>query len=283
MSCIICDSLDFSPITYPGSQNPLNFSTIRVCRSCAHGQVDTHLTDQNISDFYERGNYWQEVVASKSLEVHHLTQSEERIQRVLRFAKLKNMNESVLDFGAGYGFLYDSLVSNSHTSSCSYYYYEPDLKLKKIFISRTSQIENCLTLEQVKARSYQYIFLNHVLEHVIDPQKLLAQLESLLSPGGILYVEVPHLDYRFKSDVFPHVQFFSKSSIKKLKRSSTSIIATECFGSNKSVNFLNQIYSMCTKAGFTFIAKKINKIIWRYKFITNDGPWLFLLLKNESR
>lgn len=43
------------------------------------------------------------------------------------------------------------------------------------------------------AGHYDVITLSHVIEHVADPNKLLARLHRLLKPGGILWLETPNL------------------------------------------------------------------------------------------
>ena len=45
-----------------------------------------------------------------------------------------------------------------------------------------------------EVRSFAPTRLNHVLEHLNDPVKYLAMVETWLAPGGVLYIEVPNIE-----------------------------------------------------------------------------------------
>lgn len=51
---------------------------------------------------------------------------------------------------------------------------------------------NCLFEEYKPTRSYDYIFMSHVLEHLVDPQRVLHNVRSWLKPDGKLFVIVPN-------------------------------------------------------------------------------------------
>jgi 2-polyprenyl-3-methyl-5-hydroxy-6-metoxy-1,4-benzoquinol methylase len=43
-------------------------------------------------------------------------------------------------------------------------------------------------------KRYDYITISHVIEHVYDPQSLIARLYDLLEPGGTLWLETPNIN-----------------------------------------------------------------------------------------
>ena len=45
-----------------------------------------------------------------------------------------------------------------------------------------------------EAGQFDLIRLNHVLEHLNDPEKYLSMIAQWLAPGGVLYVEVPNIE-----------------------------------------------------------------------------------------
>lgn len=52
----------------------------------------------------------------------------------------------------------------------------------------------CSTFEQASppSNSFDVIILNHVLEHLADPQAVITKVSTLLKPSGLLYIDVPN-------------------------------------------------------------------------------------------
>ena len=82
-------------------------------------------------------------------------------------------------------------------------------------------------LEDFKAGSERYdlILLRHVLEHVHDPIGFLQSLARRLTPGGVLYVEVPNQDSAYirlfgaRANVFAvpfHLFYFAGPSLERV-------------------------------------------------------------------
>lgn len=49
-----------------------------------------------------------------------------------------------------------------------------------------------IKLADLQASSYSFLTCMHVLEHVGNPRALIIEAASLLAPGGLMYIEVPH-------------------------------------------------------------------------------------------
>jgi SAM-dependent methyltransferase len=71
-------------------------------------------------------------------------------------------------------------------------------------------------IEEIKDRSFDLVVISHVLEHTSGPKKFLHSCTDLLSPGGILFIEVPCNDHEHKDTVEPHLLFFDKGPMKLL-------------------------------------------------------------------
>lgn len=87
-----------------------------------------------------------------------------------------------------------------------------------------------LQAEIAAGHTYDIIWLQHVLEHVLDPISLLRQLKSLVAPGGVLVVTVPNdfsalqqkalddgrIDRPFWIVVPDHISYFNTQSIDEV-------------------------------------------------------------------
>jgi SAM-dependent methyltransferase len=68
-------------------------------------------------------------------------------------------------------------------------------------------------------RQFCHVHASHWLEHVTDPQGVVAEIRRVLRPGGTVFIEVPFADDEYwtaaLSDV-PHTLFFSVASLNHL-------------------------------------------------------------------
>ena len=73
-------------------------------------------------------------------------------------------------------------------------------------------------------RRFDLITVNQVLEHVLDPIGFLRDLRSELAPGGMVYLEVPHiadighLPASHDRFLMQHLWFFSTASLTNVCR-----------------------------------------------------------------
>lgn len=81
---------------------------------------------------------------------------------------------SLLDYGCGNGLFIDYLQEQGFSNSYGYDSYVPE----DGFGDRTI----------LQNRTFDYILLQDVIEHVEDPKVLLNELDGLLSPGGCILI-----------------------------------------------------------------------------------------------
>ena len=69
-------------------------------------------------------------------------------------------------------------------------------------------------------KKFDFIIMSHVLEHFINPDKVIKQIKELITDDGVLYIEVPSLfnaEYRVKSVLTPeHLSYFTQTSLNRL-------------------------------------------------------------------
>jgi len=83
------------------------------------------------------------------------------------------------------------------------------------------------------SRRYEAITFNKVLEHVADPQAMLAKAVDYLSPGGFIYIELPDGEEAFKDSplreefFIDHPHVFSANSMTQLSLNAGFTILTQ--------------------------------------------------------
>lgn len=143
---------------------------------------------------------------------------------------------SILDIGAGHGFFGWAASESRAVDLKEYYAVEADQVFRKS-LEKTwrgfrpgieFQVKN--SLSEVNGK-FDVIVLSHVLEHLSDPSVMLRQVTQKLSADGLLFIEVPNKDYRFKKYLFPHVLFFDSRSLRSIiEKNGLSIDVLEGYG-----------------------------------------------------
>jgi ubiquinone/menaquinone biosynthesis C-methylase UbiE len=138
-----------------------------------------------------------------------------RVLHVEAFQKLHSVTvKNVLEIGPGSGQFASKWLSR-HKETLSYYGVESDSicheKLKALGLTVSADL-SALPSDQ----KFELVVISHVLEHTIEPAKFLNSCTRLLSPGGILFIEVPCKDYEHKEMDEPHLLFFDKYPMELL-------------------------------------------------------------------
>jgi SAM-dependent methyltransferase len=179
-----------------------------------------------------------------------------RVLHVEAFQKLHKITiKNVLEIGPGSGQFAGKWLSR-HKETQTYYGIESDEtcheKLKTIGLIVSS---DPTTLED--NQHFDLVVISHVLEHTIDPVKFLTGCTRLLSPGGILFVEVPCKDYEHKEMDEPHLLFFDKRPMELL-------LAETGFGKHKLSYHGNTITELKkNKPSYSRILRKFRHLFLR--------------------
>ncbi|MBV0914180.1 class I SAM-dependent methyltransferase [Anianabacter salinae] len=118
--------------------------------------------------------------------------------------------KAVLEVGAGHGeFMEDALRD---TPGLSYTVIDTDKSALAALKAKGGQPVTDFGV--VPATSQDLVVLSHVLEHTRDPVGFLRACSKTLRAGGIVYVDVPCLDYLYKDIDEPHLLFFDRPSLE---------------------------------------------------------------------
>jgi SAM-dependent methyltransferase len=143
------------------------------------------------------------------------------------FAKTR----SLLDYGCGVNGLFLQYLRQQGYANC--YGYEP-----------YAPEEGYGNPKILQPGSFDYIFLQDVIEHIEDPNELLSQLNSLLSPGGYILIGTPNAanidlnhpdlsDYYNEVHVPYHLHLYTRQSLELLG----------CRQGWEPVDFFDRLYS----------------------------------------
>ncbi len=163
---------------------------------------------------------------------------------MIRFAmdeSFKGKKLDILDYGGGAGQF--SLVLKSHFPECTTYITDIcDAYLLEEFGALNRQIRfSEFDRDETK---FDFIFLNDVFEHLVDPLAVLKQLEGKLKIHGKIFIDTPRQFW-----IYPILRQFSTSLYKKVLRGTVSTAHL-------------QIWS---KQSFEFVVKKCGLKIVKYK------------------
>lgn len=287
MDCIVCSGKVSQELPYPylSKTNPFKIEYIRQCSQCGFGQANPMPTGQMLEQFYSSGEYWHDSIQSLIL---HSNQSAFRLNYLKRMMEEKGPWPlcKVLDVGAGLGTIAHYLPDEG----TDYYYQDQDQSIFRQLPQRVGVKYHYLENLETEIK-FDFIFCNHVLEHTNNPQGFLQKLKGLLGANGIIYLEVPNADYRFKNDVFPHVLFFNDTALKTLLgNEGFEVLDFRIFGSlsKNPQHIMNKIFcklmGLAHKAGFIKLSQSFYAIlhgIFLNRDRSPDGIWLSALIRKK--
>lgn len=142
-----------------------------------------------------------------------------------QFAKHNSKIENVLDIGCANGAYLKKLKKYSSYLSFT----GVDINVPTIEKSKGSDEINFLSgnilQTELPSNHFDLVVMNHVIEHVYEPRKVLDKIYSLLRPGGLLLIKTPNFlsieRLIFGKNWYPyeiprHIFIFSKRSVEKI-------------------------------------------------------------------
>lgn len=241
MSCPACAAERAEPLRpYLGTHEVFRRMSLVRCAGCGLVYAEPQPTESELADYYAR--YWSGEVAVSlpSTRRYYLTQALSRVHYLRRVAGLAGAPE-VLDMGAGLGLFHDALggLGVAHT----YVAVESDRGQLAALRSRLGHAAAFGELAEVPPRRrFDLIVLAHVLEHMARPHELLQALAARLKPGGLLFVEVPNGDHRYKTNYESHLLFFDAGSLCRLLEQHGTVLDVASVGREAAELHITQVH-----------------------------------------
>jgi SAM-dependent methyltransferase len=277
---------------------------IRLCAACGFGIAEPEPSDDALRAYYGGSLYWahdDDAVADPR---------ENAAQAALAFARWQFLEDAlvkngrterlaVLDVGAGNGFIACAANGSRRARVASYVAVEPDPRVGAALQAASPRLApaiNCSVVRDLASAPHgvDLVVASQVLEHVTDPRSFLHDMAAHVRPGGFLFIDVPHLDYRFKSDVFPHLGFFSPQSLRRL--------AGSCGLEVVSLAVCGRSWNGAVAGAGGWVGSLIRRIVNRLRRVlptrsllsfydwdlgasrlSDDGPWIRLLARKAQR
>ena len=225
--------------------------TLRICQKCGFVFVSPTIAENELADYYAYMSLYD-------MSLYEFTDSNSLSQRVNRYQRIfafihdyikKDQPELsyILDIGCSTGYLLSLFKTNRYKVLGV----DPSPKCKNIAINEygVNVITGTLDTISIQNEKYDVIILSHVLEHIVDLSSFILKLKSILSPKGIIYVEVPdvqNINLPFGYFSFEHVNYFSKISLTNLMAKyglSPEVFGRSC-NKNEGENFPFAIYGI---------------------------------------
>lgn len=196
--CYLCGDTGYT--VRPGTARDNPDLEIRECSAC--GLVFLSSFEHITEGFYENSGMHGGGVDREAWWRETAWDDERRFACLCRVIE----NKTALDFGCGNG----GFLMRAREAARMVVGVEPENSLREWF--RQENIAVCSRLAEVQG-DFDVITLFHVLEHIADPRKLLAQLAERLTPDGQIIVEVPSADDAlltlYRNDPFSRFNYWS--------------------------------------------------------------------------
>ncbi len=173
----------------------------------------------------------QELLDTEANLIRYSTSIVEKLYNFMNLNRvIKENNGSLLEFGAGIGFLAD-IFYDRYTIKPTCVEISPDLA--KVIRSKNFECYQYLT---ETTQQYEAIYSSNVLEHIVDDEATLSELNLTLKENGMIGIYVPAHNFLFSSldKQVGHVRRYSKSElIGKVQNAGFTIIKVkydDCLG-----------------------------------------------------
>lgn len=215
MNCPNCGHGESTAVgPYIGNHDIFRRMSLVRCERCELVFAQPQPSPAELAEYYD--HYWdgEVAVSTPSTRRYYLAQSLSRVDYLRRFGILDS-SPAVLDVGAGLGLFHDGMTQRGVVHD--YVAVETDRGQYEGLHRRLGAPGAFRRLEDVPAdRKFDLLVLTHVLEHMDRPHAFVAELMQRLRPGGLLFVEVPHRDDRYKALFESHLLFFNMPSLRDL-------------------------------------------------------------------
>lgn len=216
--CIFCASTDTAAWFVKDDKFPI----VR-CGNCGSAFVWPRPEPAQIEAYYRDKSYRPGNLASvRAADANYHPKASDDARRIIAHTKKLSRGQRFLDAGAGFGeFSLEAVRAGLSVSSC-----DPSPSAREVYKALVGFEPDPDILDEEyagrHAASFDAVLLSQVLEHTVSPSGVVRNISTVLSPGGLAVIAVPHFAsvlslLQGKNDMFisppEHLNFFSKKGL----------------------------------------------------------------------
>lgn len=218
-TCPVCSNRSFDQFTdYKNKtqSKPFMNKQLRKCAKCGLLSIHPMPTEKELNSYYLK--YWENE-SNDNLRNLQKKQAMARMNFLRSYINPKKNKLTVLDFGVGFGDIKAEMENTYEGMDISYDAVEIDPTAIKI-LKKTVKPRNIYRNIDNCKEKYSFVFMFHILEHLISPKSILKSIKKHMEKSGLIFIEVPNNDNLYKLYNEPHLIFFNADSLKKLLETS---------------------------------------------------------------
>ena len=172
MKCVLCSSKKHEEV-FSGK----NWKALK-CSKCSLVSIVRDKNGINYDFYYRDDDY-------KKLESHFKNIFQKRVNIVKRFHKNPGV---ILEIGCSNGVMLDIFKKDGWET----WGVEPSENAEYAIDKGHKILQTTFEKVNITPDYFDVVLLNHTLEHLVDPQKVLMKIHTLLKKQGIVFVDVPN-------------------------------------------------------------------------------------------
>lgn len=225
--CNLCNSKEFDIIKSELRDDKLRFKVFR-CAVCGHVQVLPRPTEEEDRLFYDENlqdKHRKKEINYEKIRINNLFDTDRHVRLIQSLRK--DINSTILDIGAGYGFFVNELYNNRYKNVFGI---EISKERREIAIDygMVPIVDFDVNKPDRDIGKFDVVTLFHVLEHMAAPIIFLNNILNLIKPDGILICEVPNIrelllgnstEYNDFYWIRAHLNYFSRETLYRCIKS----------------------------------------------------------------
>lgn len=193
------------------------------CPICGHRQLFPLLSDEELKEEYDTDKSVRSMTPTSDFEAMRTKFSQWTKMHADMYWDMLQTHEKILNLGSGYGFLEEELLKRE---SRKFEIEGDDIGKFRLdnWVGGVVHTVNFLSkpVPENMQGQYDLVMALHLLEHINEPVKYLANLKPLFKKGGHLLIEVPNLksflcefspEYAEFFYNYEHVSYFTEDTL----------------------------------------------------------------------